>query len=273
MKRFQRDSNGDLILDSINIPIEIGTEKSDQYITNATMLVRSAVPGKEGELYFSGDDELLNALGLNTIQESTESTLTASVYDAHSGARINEMKAEGSEFKSIIPPEIDIQVNPMTGLVANWDEQTKQFIFAGNDSYSAVLHLKNNGIVFQTGANSGEDFMIQLGDTSCNALGVKGVNVLTRETASRAISIIDSAINKISSQRAKIGAYTNSLERTLSNLTVASTNLTETDSRIRDADIPQAMINFVKLQILNQSGTSMLAQANQLPQSVLSLMQ
>ena len=272
-KRYQRDSNGDLILDSNNNPIEIGTEKSGQYITNSTMLVRSAVPGKEGELYFSGDEELLNALGLNTIQESTESTFNASVYDAHSGARINEMKAEGSEFKSIIPPEIDIHVDPMTGLVANWDEQTKKFIFAGNDSYSAVLHLKNNAIIFQTGANNGEDFMIQLGDMSSKALGITGVNVLTRETASRAISVIDSAINKISSQRAKIGAYTNSLENTLNSLTITSANLTETDSRIRDADMSQAMMNFVKLQILNQSGSSMLAQANQIPQSVLTLMQ
>ncbi|MBR0249528.1 MAG: flagellin, partial [Synergistaceae bacterium] len=271
--RYQRDSNGDLILDSNNNPIEIGTEKSGQYITNSTMLVRSAVPGKEGELYFSGDEELLNALGLNTIQESTESTFNASVYDAHSGARINEMKAEGSEFKSIIPPEIDIHVDPMTGLVANWDEQTKKFIFAGNDSYSAVLHLKNNAIIFQTGANNGEDFMIQLGDMSSKALGITGVNVLTRETASRAISVIDSAINKISSQRAKIGAYTNSLENTLNSLTITSANLTETDSRIRDADMSQAMMNFVKLQILNQSGSSMLAQANQIPQSVLTLMQ
>lgn len=240
---------------------------------HATMLIRSAIPGKAGELYFSGDEEFLNALGLNTIHESSETTYTASVYDAHTGKRINEMKAEGSEFPSIIPPEIDIQVDPMTGLVANWDEQTKKFIFAGNDSYSAVIHLKNNAITFQTGANSGEDFMIQLGNMSSNALGITGVNVLTRETASRAISVIDNAINKISSQRAKIGAYTNSLENTLNSLTITSANLTETDSRIRDADIPQAMMNFVKLQILNQSGTSMLAQANQTPQSVLSLMQ
>lgn len=105
------------------------------------------------------------------------------------------------------------------------------------------------------------------------ALGITGVNVLTRETASRAISVIDKAVNKISSQRAKIGTYTNSLENTMNNLTLTSANLTETDSRIRDADMSKAMMRFVKYQILNQSGTSMLAQANQTPQSVLSLMQ
>ena len=104
-------------------------------------------------------------------------------------------------------------------------------------------------------------------------MGILNVNVLTREMASKSISIIDSAINKISSQRAKIGAYENALEHTMDNLTTTSLNLTNSESRIRDADMSKTMMNFVKYQILNQSGTSMLAQANQLPQSVLSLMQ
>ena len=240
---------------------------------HATMLIRSAIPGRAGELYFSGDEEFLNALGLNTIHESSETTYTARVYDAHTGRRINEMKSEGSEFPSIIPPEIDIEVDSMAGINSHWNEESKRYVFSEGDTYSAVIHLKNNATTFQTGSNEGEDFMIQLSDTSSKALGITGVNVLTRETASRSISVIDSAINKISSQRAKIGAYTNSLERTMSNLTLTSENLTATDSRIRDADMSKAMMNFVKLQILNQSGTSMLAQANQTPQSVLSLMQ
>ena len=81
------------------------------------------------------------------------------------------------------------------------------------------------------------------------------------------------AINKISSQRAKIGAYQNALEDTMSNLTTTSANVTSAVSRISDADMAQGMMDFVKLQILNQSGTSMLSQANQLPKSVLNLMQ
>lgn len=247
-----------------------GTSES----VDGTIIVRSAIPGKAGELYFSGDEDLLNALGLNTIQESTETTSTASVYDAHSGNRINEMKAEGQEFKSIIPPEIDIEVDPMTGLIANWDEHTKRFMMVKDDeTYSAMIHLKDNGITFQTGANRGEDFMIQLGDTSCDSLGISGINVLTRESASRALSVIDRAINKISSQRAKIGAYQNALEDTMTNLTTTSANVTSAVSRISDADMAYETMNLVKLQILNQSGTSMLSQANQLPKSVMTLMQ
>ena len=215
---------------------------------------------------------MLNAFGLNTIQESSESKFTASVYDAHSGAKVNTMTAESGEFKSIIPPEIDIDIDPMTTAIsANWDESTKRFIFGGNDDYMTMLHLKDNGITFHTGANMGEDFSIQLGDMSCSALGISRVNLATRESASRSIGIIDRAITRVSSQRAKIGAYINGLEHTMTNLTTTTANLTEAESRIRDTDMAQTMMDFVKLQILNQSGTSMLAQANQIPQSVMSL--
>ena len=244
------------------------------YEINATMLIRSAIPGKEGEIYFSGDEDLLNALGLSTIQESEEAKFTASVYDAHTGKPVAvNVKSSAPEFKSLIPPEIDIEVDAMAGLKSNWDENTKKFINARKNVYSAMLHLKNNGTIFQVGANQGEDFLIQLGDSSGDAIGISNVNVLTRETASRAIGVIDNAISKISAQRAKIGAYQNALEHTIENLMASNTNLISSVSRIRDADIAKTMMELVKLQILNQSGTSMLAQANQMPQSVLNLLQ
>ena len=160
----------------------------------------------------------------------------------------------------------------MAGIKSSWDESTKRYIFTGSE-YTATLHLKDNGITFQTGANRGEDFSIQLGDMSCSALGINGVNAATRESASRSIGILDRAISKVSAQRAKIGASLNGLEYTADNLTATSANLTAADSRLRDADMALTMMDFVRLQILNQSGTSMLAQANQLPQSVLSLLQ
>ncbi|MDR1732766.1 MAG: hypothetical protein LBR61_11800 [Synergistaceae bacterium] len=106
---------------------------------------------------------------------------------------------------------------------------------------------------------------------SAEALGINRVIVTDHTSAGRAITILDSAISKVSSQRARIGAYENSLEHTVTNLRTTSTNLTEAESRIRDADMSEEMLNFTRLQILSQSGTAMLAQANQLPQSILSL--
>ena len=106
-----------------------------------------------------------------------------------------------------IIPNVDIEFDSMAGIKSSWDENTKRYVLSEDETYSSYIHLKDNVTTFQTGANKGEDFMIQLADTSCSAIGVSGVNVLTRETASRSISIIDMAINKISSQRAKIGSY------------------------------------------------------------------
>ena len=242
------------------------------YNVYSTMLVRSAIPGKDGELYFSGDEDLLNALGLNTIQESSESSFTASVYDAHSGAVISSgAKVTGNVIHDALTG-VDIEFSDMAGIKSSWDENSKRYIFTGNEKYSAVIHLKDNGITFHTGANMGEDFSIQLGDMSCSALGINRVNVTNRESASRSIGIIDRAISRVSSQRAKIGSYINGLEHTMTNLTTTSASLTEAESRICDADMALTMMDFVRLQILNQSGTSMLSQANQMPRSVLSLL-
>jgi flagellin len=96
--------------------------------------------------------------------------------------------------------------------------------------------------------------------------------VTDRDSAGRAITILDNAIGKVSSQRAKLGAYQNRLEHTISNLTTAATNTTASESRIRDVDMAREMMEFTKLNILSQAGNSMLAQANQLPQNVLTLL-
>ena len=244
-----------------------------QQLFKSTMLIRSAVAGKAGELYFSGSEEVLKAFGLNTIQESQEVEYTASVYDAHSGVKIaNNVKATSPSFKGLISPNIDVDLDPMTGLLATWKEDAKKFVISREATYSAILHLKDTSTVFQVGANEGENFTVQLCDASCDAIGISAVNVLTQETAARSISMIDNAIDKISSQCAKVGAYENYLTRNIENLTTAGTNLTNAESRIRDADMAKLMMDLTKLQILTQSGTSMLAQANQLPQSVLSLL-
>ena len=260
--------------DEANITSETVTTEKEAYNAKSTMLIRSAIPGRAGELYFSGNEELLNILGFNTIQESQETTFTASVYDAHSGATvISDVKSSEAKFPSIIPPEIDIEINSMAGISVRWDEETKRLIHSANEGYTAMLHLKDNSTTFQVGANNGEDFTVNLSDISSRTLGISNVNVLTRKTASFALGSLDTAINKLASQRARIGSYENALEHNIETLTVTSTNLTTARSRICDTDIAKVMMNFVKLKILNRSGTSMLAQANQLPQSVLRLIQ
>jgi flagellin len=84
--------------------------------------------------------------------------------------------------------------------------------------------------------------------------------------------MIDDAIFRVSSQRAELGAYQNRLEHTINNLSTASVNTTASESRIRDTDMAKEMVDFTKLNILSQAGSSMLAQANQIPQNILSFL-
>jgi flagellin len=101
-------------------------------------------------------------------------------------------------------------------------------------------------------------------------LGVGSLDLTSAGTA--AIDAIDKAIKGVSTARATLGAYQNRFEHTINNLNVAVENLSASESRIRDTDMAQEMVSFTRSQILTQAGTSMLAQANQAPQNVLSLL-
>ena len=96
---------------------------------------------------------------------------------------------------------------------------------------------------------------------------------MTHGRASEAITTIDAALRRVSSQRSKLGAYQNSLEHTMESLITENEGMTAADSRIRDADMSKSMMDLVKFRIINQSSTAMLAQANQIPRSVLNLIQ
>jgi flagellin len=100
-----------------------------------------------------------------------------------------------------------------------------------------------------------------------------GIDVSTQSAADAAIKTIDEAISSVSTERSKLGAVQNRLDHTINNLTATSENLAAAESRIRDVDMAQEMMAFTKNNILSQAATSMLAQANQMPQSVLQLLQ
>jgi flagellin len=135
--------------------------------------------------------------------------------------------------------------------------------------FNGILLLSSTAnITFQVGAQDGE--VITVSTISLGSSAPPSAFQLT--AASSDISEIDAAIDAISAQRAQFGAVQNRLEHTLSNLAVYQENLTASESRIRDVDMAAEMVNFTKLQILQQSGTAMLAQANQTPQSVLQLL-
>ena len=244
----------------------------DDAAVKSTMLVRSVVPGKEGELHFSGSEALLNALGLNTLQESSETVYSTTIRDAHTGKLLSEgLKSTGSTIHNAIGDNVDVKFDSMATTDASWNEKQNKYVLTSS-TYSATLHLKDNSIKFQTGANEGEKFEVKIGDMSASALGIKEIDITSRESAARATGVIDNALDKVLMQRAQLGASQTTLEHTMSRLATATENITNAESKIRDADMAKMMLALTKFQIKTQAGISMLGQANQMPQQVLSLL-
>ncbi len=145
--------------------------------------------------------------------------------------------------------------------------------FLTQNNYDSVASY--GGMVLQVGANEGQTMSFNIGDMSAAALGVSGNNVRvdTQDRASAAITVIDNAVEKVSKQRSMLGAVQNRLEHTISNLDTSAENLQQAESRIRDVDMAEEMVEYSKYNILSQASQSMLAQANQSTQGVLSLLQ
>ncbi len=124
----------------------------------------------------------------------------------------------------------------------------------------------------QVGALSGQTIKISVTKMSASNIGVSGLSVSSNVKAGEAMSKIQLAIQSVSSQRSKLGAIQNRLEHTINNLNTTSENTQSAESRIRDTDMASEMVEYSKNNILQQAGQSMLAQANQANQGVLSLL-
>ena len=136
--------------------------------------------------------------------------------------------------------------------------------------------LSKGSITLQIGPNAGTDHRMEvtINDMGSSTLGVDRIDVTTQANAQAIIDAetIDKAIEKVVTERGKLGAYENRLNHTIQNLGVAKENLTSAESRLRDADIAKEMMDFTRNQIMLQAGTAMLAQANTVPQTVLQLL-
>lgn len=133
--------------------------------------------------------------------------------------------------------------------------------------------ITNNALAFQIGPNTNQNVMIDVPRLDIVTLGIEEIDVTSQKGANKAIYTLDEAINILSDVRAKLGATQNRMEHTINNLQVTHENLTASESRIRDADMALEMTEFTRNNIINQAATAMLAQANQLPQGVLQLLQ
>ena len=130
-----------------------------------------------------------------------------------------------------------------------------------------------SGKKLQVGAQSGQTISITISNMNASSLNVSGLTVSDNEAAGASMSKVQEAIDTVSKTRSKLGAIQNRLEYTIDNLNTTSENTQAAESRIRDTDMAKEMVSFSKDNILAQAGQSMLSQANQSTQGVLSLLQ
>ena len=131
---------------------------------------------------------------------------------------------------------------------------------------------ETSGLAFKIGANTidCDTLPVTIGNMTAGSLGVANISL---DSANAALESIDAAIIKVSSQRANLGAVQNRMEYAIESLSTTAENLTAAESRIRDVDMADEMVSYTKDNILQQSAMAMLAQANQQPQQILSLLQ
>ena len=159
--------------------------------------------------------------------------------------------------------------------ISQTTEFNTQKLFA--DKAKQGNNVTPKSFTFQIGANSGQTLAVTVGAMDGESLLGSALDVFkldaTGKNAGTMISNIDKAIATVSDQRAALGAVQNRLEHTINNLTATNENLSDANSRIRDVDMAEEMMTFTKSNILSQAATSMLAQANAMPNSVLNLLQ
>ena len=197
--------------------------------------------------------------------------------------RIRELSVQSSNGIYSAEDRLYIQVE-VSQLIAEVDRIASHAQFNGMNMLTGRFARETGentvtaSMWFHIGANMDQRTRAYIGTMTAKALGVRNIGdesimtIDTPETANRAIGTLDEAIKKINKQRADLGAYQNRLELTVVGINIAAENLQASESRIRDVDMAKEMVDYTKNQILTQSGTAMLAQANQATQSVMTLL-
>ncbi|WP_122791401.1 flagellin N-terminal helical domain-containing protein [Intestinibacillus sp. Marseille-P6563] len=232
-------------------------------------------------------------IGAVTISEANAEKVTVTTTKAFAGTEaaeaikagifsINGQKfvlATGDSAIKNVQAAVGDDVTVVTG--ANLGEA------AGQLAQATGLNITTSGNNIDISTGSGSALKLQIGDTSdsynkldveisdmhASSLGIGGLNISTQDGAAAAVSLIKQAINKVSDVRGTLGATQNRLDHTINNLSVMTENIQDAESTIRDTDVADEMMAYTKNNILVQSAQAMLAQANQVPQGVLQLLQ
>ncbi|MBM7540027.1 flagellin Hag [Amphibacillus cookii] len=192
--------------------------------------------------------------------------------------RMRELTVQAGNLGTQQDEDLQSIQDELAALIAEIDDTAERTQFNGKNLLTGDFASGTADLIFQIGANSGQQLTVNIEDMRAAELGSGVDDIDVTEFGSGgdfddAVAKIDSAIEAVSSQRSALGAVQNRLEHTINNLGASQENLTAAESRIRDVDMAKEMMEFTKNNILTQASQSMLAQANQTPQGVLQLLQ
>ena len=250
------------LCDRVNIKMETGSGSLDT--VGASYKFTTEAYGADASILITGSNiDLLNKLGLggisNVEQKGTDPEISPKVVTTGSGFTNTATVTYDDKYAT---------VQDYNGFKMVFDLSKSK---AGD---KAELQIFDAGpMVLQVGANENQTLKVTIPEVSCKSLMIDDVNVMSSIGAQAAITKVDKAVNSVSAVRAQLGAYQNRLESSVANLDTTSENITESLSRIEDVDMADEMTKYTQYQVLVQASTSVLAQANERPQTVLSLLQ
>ena len=230
-------------------------------------------------------DRTTDAVKVGTVTDGKNATVTAKGQGAVAAG--DKIVLNGKTYEFVKDTSTKPTTDGATAIVVGADADATIANLNKVLEQDGIKATKNNNDITFSATKNGAGLTLQIGDTAddfnqmkvsvgdmhAKALGISDIDISTQAGAKAAVDKIKSAINSVSSTRGDLGAIQNRLEHTINNLSVSAENMTAAESRIRDVDMANEMMAYTKNNILVQSSQAMLAQANQLPQGVLQLLQ
>lgn len=255
-----------------------GSIAAAQSLTGDSAKMTFTVDGKDIEIDLSSA-----ANGTNNFTGATDAAKDADMSTLAGHLQTDLNKAIDNYNKTVPTSEQvkDVKVSVKDGsfVIESGSDKATSSIKFDNSEAAQLLGLakqssatQGGGVDFQIGANQTQTMKVTIEDMRTDALGIKDIDLSNKAGAQEAITKINDAIEKVSTQRSNLGAFQNRLEHTINNLGTSSENLTAAESRVRDVDMAKEMMEQTKNSILSQAAQAMLAQANQQPQGVLQLL-
>ena len=219
---------------------------------------------------YNADDKDLAKYAAQQLSKAAANNGTFKVTSDNTTGTVYLTEKKGTETAMNANSSVDYDKNNLQGTSAEKDGNWKGLV-----KFAKAASGSSNGLTLQIGdtADSFNQLKVNIGDTHCTALGIDSIKISDQTSAQNAVDAIKKAINTVSDIRGTLGATQNRLDHTINNLSVMTENIQDAESTIRDVDVAEEMMAYTKNNILIQSAQAMLAQANQVPQGVLQLLQ